>query len=79
VLPFSVLLFASWIFTLHAVFYFCLFFLFFGYLRLGASQLAAFKNSCSTDEIMYTTPCPPLTARKKAESRKFWSAAAAAG
>jgi len=60
-------------------FIFAYFLFFFGYLRLGASQLAAFKNSCSTDEIMYTTPCPPPTARKKAESRKFWSAAAAAG
>jgi len=32
---------------------------FFGLPALGRFAARWFKNSCSTDEIMYTTPCPP--------------------
>lgn len=53
----SVLL-GSWIFTLLC-FFFSLFFIF-GCATCPFGRFATcwFKNSCSTGEIMYTTPCP---------------------
>lgn len=40
-------------------FFFSFLVFFFGLPALGRFAARWFKNSCSTDEIMYTTPCPP--------------------